>query len=101
MLKRIQHPFQSARNDFQGARNKFQGAKSDFGSAKIDFQCAKIDFQGAATRGVSGVLSALINHHKEGKAHRSHDERLALRHLGRMLKKSAYGEREKNGSICI
>ena len=94
MLKRIQHPFQSARSDFQGARNEFQGAKSNF-------QAAKIDFQGAATRGVSGVLSALINHHKEGKAHRSHDERLALRHLGRMLKKSAYGEREKNGSICI
>ena len=45
MLKRIQHPFQSARNDFQGARNKFEGARSDFESAKIDFQVAKIDFQ--------------------------------------------------------
>ena len=49
MLKRIQHPFQSARNDFQGARNKIQNAKSDFGSSRIDFQYAKIDFQGAKT----------------------------------------------------
>ena len=47
MLKRIQHPFQSARSDFQGARNEFQGAKSNFQAAKIDFQGAKIDFQGA------------------------------------------------------
>ena len=47
MLKRIQHPFQSARSDFQGARNEFQGAQSNFQAAKIDFQGAKIDFQAA------------------------------------------------------
>ena len=47
MLKRIQHPFQSARSDFQGARNEFQNAKSNFQAAKIDFRYIKIDFQGA------------------------------------------------------